>query len=161
MLPWQPTLIPAASLVHASSPSSYPPSSTYLYASSCPHVHSIPSSHSYYITTSSPCSSKRSPSIPHSRLPSAALVLSSSCSNNSPPSSRRRPKSSPQRYALPFTSTRAKRNLFTGCSRQVRPSVFYPLPLFLPFPSPFSEHILVPFCCDYHHPCPVLTSTYR
>ena len=46
-------------------------------------------------------------------------------------------------------------------TRQVRPSVFYPLPLFLSFPSPFSEHILIPFCCDYHHPYPVLTSTSR
>jgi hypothetical protein len=46
-------------------------------------------------------------------------------------------------------------------TRQVRPSVFHPLPLFLPFPSPFSEYILVPSCCDYHHPCPVLTSTSR
>jgi hypothetical protein len=46
-------------------------------------------------------------------------------------------------------------------TRQVRPSVFYSLPLFLPFPSPYSEHILVPFCYDYHYPCPVLTSTSR
>jgi structural maintenance of chromosome 2 len=42
-------------------------------------------------------------------------------------------------------------------TRQVRPS----LPLFLHFPSLFSEHIFVPFCCDYHHPCQVLTSTSR
>ena len=44
-------------------------------------------------------------------------------------------------------------------TRQVRPSVFFTL--LLPFPSPFFDHILVPFCCDYHHPCPVLTSTSR
>ena len=44
-------------------------------------------------------------------------------------------------------------------TRQVRPSVFYLPPFFLPFSSAFSEHIIVPFCCDYHHPCPVLTST--
>jgi hypothetical protein len=111
---WQLTLIPAASLVPASSPSSYLPSSTYLYASSCSqitHVHSIPSSHSYYITTSSPCSSKYSPSIPHSRLPSTTLVLSSSYLSNSPPNLRLRLSSSPQHYTLPFTSTWAKQNL--------------------------------------------------
>jgi hypothetical protein len=59
------------------------------------HVHSILSFYSYYNTTSSPCFSKRSPSILHSRLPSVALVLSSSCSSNSPSSSRWRLKSSP------------------------------------------------------------------
>ena len=43
-----------------------------LYASSCSiysHVHSIPSSYSYYNTTSSPCSSIRRSSAPHSRCP--------------------------------------------------------------------------------------------
>jgi hypothetical protein len=40
--------------------------------SKLPHVHSIPSSYSFYKTTFSPCSSKRSPSAPLSRLPSAA-----------------------------------------------------------------------------------------
>jgi hypothetical protein len=48
----------------------------------------------YYNTTFSPCSSKRFPSAPLSRLPPAAPELSSSCSSNSPQSSRRRPKSS-------------------------------------------------------------------
>jgi hypothetical protein len=56
-------------------------------------VHSIPNSYSYYNTSSSPCSSKPSPSTPLSRLPSAAHVLSSSYSSNSP-SSKQRPKSS-------------------------------------------------------------------
>jgi len=46
-------------------------------------------------------------------------------------------------------------------TRQVRLSIIYPLPPFLPFPSLLSEHLRVPFCCDYKHPCPVLTSTSR
>src|SRR5216684_3543957 len=55
-----------------------------------PHIHSIPSSYSYYNTTFSHYSLKHSPSAPLSRLRSVAPVLSSSYSSNSPPSSRRR-----------------------------------------------------------------------
>jgi hypothetical protein len=47
------------------------------------HVHSIPSSYSYYNTSSSPCSSNHSPSAPLSRLRPTTPVLSSSCSSNS------------------------------------------------------------------------------
>ena len=71
-----------------------------LYTSNCIQItlfHSILSSYSNYDTTSSTCSSKRSPDAPQPplfRLPSAAPVLPSPRSSNSPPSSRRRPKSS-------------------------------------------------------------------
>jgi hypothetical protein len=68
-----------------------------LHASGCTQitlVHSILSSYSNYNTTSSTCSSKRSPGAPLFYLPSAAPVLSSPCSSNPHPSSRRRPKSS-------------------------------------------------------------------
>jgi hypothetical protein len=67
-----------------------------LYAGSCPQIilmFSIPSSYSYYSTTPSPCSSKRSSSALLSCLPSAAPMLTPSCSSNSP-NSKRRPKSS-------------------------------------------------------------------
>ena len=50
----------------------------------------------------SPCSSRRTPSAPLSRLPSVAPVLFPSCSSNSPPSSRRRPESSPHLSSISF-----------------------------------------------------------
>jgi hypothetical protein len=73
-------------------PTTHPRPVCQLLSSNHRHVYSIPSSYSYNNTTSSPCSSKRSPSAPLSRFPSPAPVLLSSCSSNSPLSSRWRPK---------------------------------------------------------------------
>ncbi|KAI0268586.1 hypothetical protein BGY98DRAFT_327030 [Russula aff. rugulosa BPL654] len=49
-----------------------------------------------------PCSSRRTPSAPLFRLPSAAPVMFPSCSSNSPPSSGRRPKSSSHYSSISF-----------------------------------------------------------